>query len=123
MLGRKIKIMTILRQREFITRQLEDTGYAANGNPAYTYIGYIYPENEAYFYSEGWRITEVKCDILTADVEGLPIWLFRPQDDIMLTDEELEKAEQYIELREEYPSEEDSRKNKINFLYQGRNLS
>jgi len=107
MLGRRIKIMTILKQREFITRQLEDTVHTITGNPAYTYIGHIYPENCIHFYNEGWKISEVNSDTLIADTEGLPIWLFTPNDDIILTDEEMKNAEKYVDLNEEKLSQKE----------------
>ena len=116
MLAKEIKIMTILKQREFIRQQLEDTVYAVNGNPTYTYIGHIYPENLEYFYKDGWDIREVKCETLIADAEGLPIWLLAPKDDIILTEEEMQEAEMYIKSSKKDDEEEVQETRKLHFI-------
>ena len=94
MLAKKIKIRTILRQREFIVEQMEHE-LEEDGNPLYSYCGYIYPENLAYFRTEGFDIVKVMSESVHPVTRGAPYYLFTPKDDINLSEEEMKEAEKF----------------------------
>ncbi len=93
MLAKEIKIKTIKRQREFITEQLASTVNREDGDCAYTYVGYIYPEVIQHFKSEGFTVKPVESDLMLAMTKGVPIYLFTVG--IGLSEEELKQAEEY----------------------------
>lgn len=105
MLAKDVKIRNLKRQREFIRKQLSPTEPRKDGNPAYRYAGHIYPEVIKYFEDEGYVITEVHSDMLTAAANGLPVYLFIPKD-IKLSEEEMKQAEAYASEDEEAKAEE-----------------
>ena len=95
MLAKEIKIKTLKKQREFIEKQLAHipTG-REDGDSAYRYVGHIYPEVIKHFESEGFVVTLVKSDMLSALTKGMPVYLFTVGD-IELSEEELKQAEEY----------------------------
>ena len=112
MLAKDIKIKTILRQRAFIAEQLLQSGESKNrdGDPAYQYSGHIYPENIEYFENEGYDVTPVKSDMLTAMLKGLPIHIFTPKEDIELGMNDMQDAEALLKQEQE---EKERRKQEI----------
>ncbi|MBQ2835882.1 MAG: hypothetical protein IJE68_03510 [Clostridia bacterium] len=112
MLAKDIKIKTLLRQRAFIEEQLSSASDSRNedGDPAYCYTGYIYPENIEYFKNEGFDVTRVKSDMLTAARKGLPSYLFTPNNDIELGMNDMQDAEELLEKEKE---EHNQRKQEI----------
>ena len=106
MLAKEIKIRNLIRQREFIKKQLDLT--LLNGNAAVSYVGEVFPENLDYFHDEeGYDVQRLDSkEILTANM-GMPIYVFSSSD-VKLTPEELEKAESYdleTALREQLVNE------------------
>lgn len=93
-MAKEIKIKTMKRQREFIKKQLAHADTREDGSTSYSYIGYIYPEVIAYFESEGFTITKVESDMMTAMTKGDTVYLFTIGD-MELTEEELKEAEAY----------------------------
>ena len=96
MLAKDIKIQNLKRQREFIREQLltKAAGFAYDGDVAYTYVGYIFPEVKMYFEGEGFDVEEVYVEELDAKFGGKPIHLFTPRDNIKLTADEQTMAEE-----------------------------
>lgn len=106
MLAKEIKIKTIKRQREFIEKQLRRISTEHNdGDSAYSYVGYIYPEVIKHFENEGFIVTLLKSDMLLVATRGLPMYLFTVGD-IELSEEELKQAEEY-ELDDEEKEDDD----------------
>lgn len=94
MLAKDIKIKTLKKQREFIKEQLSHVDFQKDGNPAYCYIGYIYPEVINYFEEEeGLLVSQVHSDLLSVLTKGMPVYRFIPN--IKLSDEEMKQAEAY----------------------------
>lgn len=94
MLAKEIKIKTIKKQREFITKQLNQITNREDGDCAYTYVGYIYPEVIQHFKSEGFAVKLVESDLMLAMTKGVPIYLFTVGG-MVLSEEELKQAEEY----------------------------
>lgn len=111
MLAKELKIKTIKKQREFIKKQLSHADTRKDGDTAYRYVGHIYPEVIAYFESEGFIVTKVESDMMTAMTKGLPTYLF-VVGDVKLTEEELKEAEAY----EPEEDGEDDRELRIAFI-------
>ena len=106
MLAKEIKIKTLKKQREFIREQLNVfPTNRSDGNSGYIYVGYIHPEVIKYFESEGFVVTCVKSDLLSALTKGMPVYLFTIGD-IELSEEELKQAEEY-EPKDEEDGEHD----------------
>ena len=95
MLAKELKIKTLKQQREFIKEQLKQIPAGRkDGDTSYRYVGYIHPEVIEYFENEGFVVTRIKSDLLTAMAKGLPVYLFTVGN-IKLTEEELKQAEEY----------------------------
>lgn len=94
MLAKELKIKTLKKQREFIQDQLSHANTRNDGDTAYRYVGHVYPEVIKYFESEGFVVTQVHSDLLSALVKGMPVYLFTVGD-VELSEEELEQAEAY----------------------------
>lgn len=96
MLAKELKIKNLKKQREYIKARI--TASKKDGDPAFVYIGYVFPEVINYFEEkEGISVTEVKGEILTALVKGMPVYRFTPKEDVTLTEEELKAAEEMTE--------------------------
>ena len=91
MLAKELKIKTLKKQREFIQEQLSHADTRNDGDTAYRYVGHLYPEVIKHFESEGFVVTQVHSDLLSAMVKGLPVYLFTVGD-VELSEEELEQA-------------------------------
>lgn len=106
MLAKEIKIKTLKQQREFILKELTHLPECRkDGNCLYRYVGYIYPEVIEYFRNEGFTVTEIKSDFITALSEGSPVYIFTVSDDIKLSEKEMEQAEEYNYSRDDnFPS-------------------
>lgn len=91
MLARETKIHKLIQQRNFIEVQLGLLN--KDGDPSYRYVGYLYPENREYFAKEGYVITTISTVEAFKITEGLPLNIFTPSDDIVLTTEELTTSE------------------------------
>lgn len=107
MLAKEIKIKTLKRQREFIEKQLRQiTMDRDDGDSAYSYVGYIYPEVIKHFEKEGFVVKLLKSDMLLVATRGLPMYLFTVGD-IALSSEEMKQAEEYEPDDEEKEEDED----------------
>ena len=99
MLARDSKIKNLILQRDFIEEQLkrQEVTY----NPSLQYFGYLYPENREYFECEGY---DVKCyeelDVIQF-TRGLPLNVFTPKEDIMLSEEEMEESAEFARKTKE----------------------
>jgi len=83
MLAKESKVRTLIYQRDFIQMQLEILW--SDGNPAFLYPGYLYPENKKYFEEEGYNITTFRGTEASAILEGeIIVNLFTPADEIIL---------------------------------------
>ena len=102
MLAKEVKIKTLKRQREFIEEKLMKISTSQNdGDSSYSYVGYVYPEVIKYFEDEGFVVTPVKSEMVTAMAKGRPVYLFTVGD-IKLSEEELKQAEEYeVEVEED----------------------
>ena len=107
MLATEIRIANIKRQREFIKEQLQKLVDEPNsdGSCTYRYVGQVLPEVIKYFESEGFDVTLVKSDVLTALCKGLPVYLFTLKG-YPLTSEEMKEAESVVIPDYEEESEE-----------------
>lgn len=105
MLAKELKIKTLKKQREFIKNQLSHADVRKDGDTAYPYVGHIYPEVIEYFESEGFIVTKVESDLLTALTKGMPIYIF-VVGDVKLTKEEIQEAEAY-ELKSDNDDSDD----------------
>lgn len=94
MLAKNLKIKNLKRQRKFITDQIEEMvkNPPRDGNTSFLYIGNIFPENRKYFEQEGFNITLLNYLEYTSESKGMPIYRFSVKDEIILEEEELEKA-------------------------------
>lgn len=99
MLARDLKIKNLKRQREFIQKQIIGRARMEDGCVIGKYVGNIYPEVIEYFEKEGFVITKIESELLTAIHGGLPTNIITVGN-LKLTEEELKEAENY-ELREE----------------------
>lgn len=93
MLAKEIKIGNIKRQREFIKRQFGKMKEKPrkDGDTAYIYVGYLFPENIAYFKEEGF---DIRCiDTEPSITKGLTLNIFTISQNVVLSAEELEAAE------------------------------
>lgn len=95
LLAKEIKIQTIRKQREFIRKQLLETKKNKDGDTAYCYVGHIFPEVIKYFEKEGFTITKVQSELLSAMTKGVPVYVFTIDDLVKLSEEELQQAEAY----------------------------
>lgn len=95
LLAKEIKIQTIRKQREFIRKQLLETKKNKDGDTAYCYVGHIFPEVIKYFEKEGFTITKVQSELLSAMTKGIPVYVFTIDDTIVLNEEDLQQAEAY----------------------------
>lgn len=95
--ARRIKIQTVAVQRELIAKQLSHTCLSPDGSTEYSYAGHVYPENIQYFENNGWTVKKIESEMLTIQYKGAPVYLFTVSDDIVLTEEEMEEAEEYVD--------------------------
>lgn len=104
MLAKELKIKNIKRQREFIQEQIEKMLKHPNedGNTAYPYVGYVFPEVIDYFKGEGFAVKRVNSEMLIAATKGVPAYLFIVSDEVKLSEEEMKEAEEV-----EYELDED----------------
>lgn len=107
MLAKEVKIKNIKRQREFIKRQLKKLleHPSKDGDTAYRYVGYVFPEVSSYFEDEGYVVKRLDSDRILAATNGSPMFLFTIGNQIILTKEELEEAEA-VEVKFEEDNEE-----------------
>lgn len=94
MLARELKIKNLKTQREFIQKQIISRARMEDGCVFCNYVGYIYPEVIEYFEKEGFVITKIESELLTAINGGLPTNIITVGD-FKLTEEELQEAEDY----------------------------
>ncbi len=96
-LAKEIKIKNIRKQREFIEEQLSQMldNPREDGSTAYRYVGQVLPEVIDYFTKEGFKVEHITSSgALTVSTMGLPVYLFTISDEVVLTDEELQEAEE-----------------------------
>ena len=108
-LARQIKITTLMRQRDFIELRINDRSRDINpdksvdeqfkdedycGDPSYTYVGYVYPENVRYFQAEGFDVQEIHPQDGFAITRGHPVFLFTPSATVQLTQKELAQSKE-----------------------------
>ena len=96
MLGKEIKIATLMKQRRFIEEQLKRAPERSNdGDVSYRYVGHVYKENIKFFENEGFFIYREYSEKLVAEVHGLPVYVFVPDDEkLILTEEELNQSKE-----------------------------
>ena len=99
-LGKEQKIKNILIQRRFIENQLNKDP-SVDGNPAYRYVGYLFPENKKYFDTIGVYVTSFNSEVTLNITGGIPIHIFTPICIEKLTDEELKESEGYANAKDE----------------------
>lgn len=98
MLARKLKVMTLEKQKRYLIDKLtEGAKKSKDGNAMFVYSGTLYPEVINYFKKEGFKITLVKSELLCAMHHGMPTYLFEVCEDIELTAEEKIESEEYAE--------------------------
>lgn len=95
LLAKEIKIQTMRKQREYIRNQLLKVAKSVDGDTAYCYMGHVFPEVIKYFEKEGFTVTKVQSELLTAMTKGIPVYVFTIDDFIELTEAELQQAENY----------------------------
>lgn len=95
LLAKEIKIQTIRKQREFIRKQLLKTKRSVDGDTSYCYVGHIFPEVIKYFEKEGFAVTKVQSELLSAITKGIPVYVFTIDDLVQLNEKDLQQAEAY----------------------------
>ena len=95
MLAKEIKKRNIKRQRHYIFQKLMFflLNPQNDGNTAYVYTGYIFPEVIFFFDQEGFNVTQILCDNLDPESYGMPVYLFTIKDNLILTESENQAAE------------------------------
>ena len=102
MLAKEIKMANIKKQREFIEAQLKKVSLTNDdGDTSYPYVGHLFPEVKQYFKKEGFKIVEFNSDSITSLTKGRSIYLFTIEDEVELSDAELEEAEKCFETTNE----------------------
>lgn len=120
MLAKELKIKTMKLQREFIEGQLSHVECREDGDTSYRYVGVIYPEVIHYFEEEGFTVTKVQNDLLTAMTKGNPVYVFSVKEDLKLTDKELKEAETYEAKKEDEDAFDDDMPDFLKALLSGR---
>lgn len=95
LLAKEIKIQTMRKQREYIRNQLLKVAKSVDGDTAYCYMGHVFPEVIKYFEKEGFTVTKVQSELLSAITKGIPVYVFTIDDLVKLSEEELQQAEAY----------------------------
>lgn len=114
MLAKDLKIKNIKKQREFIWYHLERMCEAnKDGDVTFPYLGTVYPEVIKYYEDEGFVVTKVQNDELSARNQGVPVYLFTVSERITLSDEELERAEQEEGFNDDEPPARDALSNML----------
>jgi len=91
-LGRKTKIrhfhiqQRILKERAIKTRN--------DGNPAFTYTGYLFPELRKYYEAQEYKVQTYDYPEILIKNGGMPLNIFFPNNDISLSDEEIKESEE-----------------------------
>lgn len=99
MLAKELKIQNLKRQREFIESVFEKLlrNPPVDGDITFMYFGKPFPENISYFKENGFDVSCFTVDSATSARSqlpiGLPVCCFSISDDIVLTNEEMEMAE------------------------------
>ena len=99
MLAKELKIQSLKRQREFIESVFEKMlrNPPENGDITFMYYGKIFPENISYFKENGFDVSCFTADSATNNrcqiPNSYPMYCFSISDDIVLTNEEMERAE------------------------------
>lgn len=112
-----IRVMNILKQRNFLTEQLKEV--LENGTTmCYVFKGKLFPENVRFF-SDKWEISTLKQ---LAPESFFPINIFVIKDEVgMLTEEEIqlekEKSLANISLSSENESEAECKYQKIDPIF------
>ncbi len=96
MLAKELKISNYWKQRNFIERKLKALLLDKIGDACFTYHGYLFPEVRQYFESEGFRISMPSEEnyALRAKNNGRFTYFFYPKDDIVLSEEDVEKSQE-----------------------------
>lgn len=110
--AREQKIYLLVFQRRFLDELIvESTEKSKDGDPSLRYVGYIYPENLKYLKEQGYEVTSIKNESLTANVGGRSVYMIKPMEiygNILISQEEIKESEHYADLLE--------KKNEENFL-------
>lgn len=89
-IAKRAVIANISKQREILLHALVKT--KRDGDPTLRYVGFLFPENRAFFEKEGFVITTAKSS--RPEHEGFDINMFVPNAEAMvLTGEEMAEAE------------------------------
>lgn len=133
-LAKESTITNLMRQRVYIEMKLNDRARDIDpdksiyeqfkdddmaGDPSYTYIGYVYPQNIEYFQAEGFDVKEIHPQDGFALTRGKPVFLFTPSPTIKLTRKEMEQSEEEV-LEGEYPATQEEEDDFVMNLF-GRN--
>jgi hypothetical protein len=108
--GKKVKILSMFIQLEFIKRQLKLVSLRSDGDTSYKFFGQLYPEVIKYFEDEGYVITAKNCIINDKIIPNLNNYFFSNAA-VELSSEEMEQALNYSyesseeEVREEAENE------------------
>lgn len=94
MLAKKLKIQNIKRQREFIKSLVSNllNHPRKDGNTAFTYVGYVFPEVIAYFEAEGFCVEKVS--FVSAESVYTLLYVFTISDKINLTSDDKKKTDE-----------------------------
>ena len=97
MLAKEWKIRKLKEQGKFIKERLEGIfSKRDDGDLSFMYVGHIFSEVKEYFEKEGFTITQVENEQLSAKMHGLPMYLLIPNEQaLILSEDELKQAEEY----------------------------
>ena len=91
-LGREMKILHLHTQKKILMEKARRND--ENGNPAFTYDGYLFPEVRKYFEGQEYEVRSYDYPEMLIKNGGLPKHLFFPKDNIILTGEEMKESEE-----------------------------
>lgn len=88
MLAKDQKIKTLKQQQETIKKKASNSSGAA-----FTYVGELYPETRQYLSEEAYDVIKIPMEFSITVTGGLPLYVIKVKDDILLTEEEMKQAE------------------------------
>jgi len=102
MLAKVIKIANLKKQREFILEQILTISETnTDGDISYLYTGYLFPEVRSYFENEGFKIEDFFNEKDGISTEFCTHHLFTIRDNLKLTDNEFNEAENFDYITED----------------------
>lgn len=101
MLGTKVKIMLLKRQRKELEERLIDLSTKHNGSLTVVYEGDIFPENQEWLTEQGFAVNTIKAKSIYEALTCPIVNVITLDEYIYLTAEEAHEAENFHSFDEE----------------------